>query len=91
MFNLRSLFSIIQPQINFKNPKLHMQIWKLYAIPLKLTFSVKVNDMVNGDEIFFKLNYVIVSFQMLYYLNENFFDSVSQLKVLVQYSDQIEH
>ena len=39
-----------------------MQIWKIYVIPLKLTVSVKVKYMINGAEMFIKLNYVIVSF-----------------------------
>ena len=60
-------------------------------ILLKLTLSVKVKVVFNGAEIFFKFNLVIENFLILCYLNEIFFDSVGQLKVLIQYSDEIEH
>ena len=42
--------------------------------PLTLTLPVKVKYIVNGVEMF----------SSFYYLNEDFFDSVDQQKVLIQ-------
>ena len=51
---------------------------------VKTTLPVKVKGLLNGVEMFFKLDHVIENFQILYYLNEFFFDSVCQLKVLIE-------